>query len=529
MQPNPPWADKIMYANWKQVATFAQKQNLPMPTPTLPPSRKISWKEFGCGKWGCAYPTEDPNIVCKLTADMSEAEATTGIAVLQSKPHMDGIVRYYGIMPLRGKRAAVDPNTGKSEKASSVTLIWREGAQCGASLPEQAEKAKGKRANDMNASWQLLYNSVVAADIGRQIHADARDPATLLRETNKLLPGARREALADQDDLLALMGTEYTDFDKKIAYGSGPQGLAYCLASFELICAAIIKVGILDHVAATLLALLRQGILLADVHHDNVCELTRSNGRYWVITDPGQAVFLGKRTSYKQMVKTTSWKGNRKLAANAGDTCAGCGGRNRSAGRYCRSCQVRLRSLLREARSRGYTIGDGAQDGWIFDRSGNVVAHDYPSLLAGLEQACCNETRPNGPNAHETLFKDVEVWVNTTSPNDDSKSITMYANGCVWRLFVQPCCLEDRRDNTYPRFVLQEYLADSDEVEAGLRRAKGLKVVGQTFDLPTKQTLAEWHDGYADSGRFDQIYEGDDVVDLANALESDMYRKGVTD
>jgi hypothetical protein len=313
LQPNPPWADKIMFANWKQVATFAQKQKLPLPTPNLPPSRKIAWNEHGCGKWGCAYPTEDPTIVCKLTADMSEAEATVGIASLQKKPDMDGVVRYYGIMPLRGKHAAPD-----EKRPTNVSLIWREAADCGPSLPEQAEKMKGAQKTAADTSWQLLYNALVAADMGRQIHAQVRDLPAFVAQVNRLLPAARKEALEDQDDLLMLVGDAFDEHDRKLTYSEGPEGFAYCIAAFELIHTALIKVGVLKQVSETLLQLLRNGILLADVHDGNICELNRPNGRYWVITDPGQAVYIGQKTKYSSLVKTTSWvrRKDGKLVAN---------------------------------------------------------------------------------------------------------------------------------------------------------------------------------------------------------------------
>ena len=306
MQRNPPWADKIMYANWKQIATFAKKNGLPAPTPNLPPSRKISWREFGCGKWGCAYPTEDPAVVCKLTADMSEAVATVGLAALQGKPGMDGIVQYYGIMPLRGRHAA------QGESPTSITLIWREGADCGETLRVQSASAKGKRKLDMDASWQLLYNALVAADVARQIHDATRNLKAFVQQVNQVLPEARQETIKDQHSLLALQGYDFDKWDTTLTYMDGPDGFAYCVAAFELICHAIIKIGILDRVAQTLLTCLQNGILLADVHDENICEINRPNGRYWVIIDPGQAVVIGQRAKYKQLVKTTSWQVKRK-------------------------------------------------------------------------------------------------------------------------------------------------------------------------------------------------------------------------
>jgi hypothetical protein len=286
MRHNPPWADRILYDNWKAVATFSKKHGLPVPTPGLLPSRKVVFEEFGCGKYGCAYPTKDPAIVCKLTSDVSEAAAVQVLSGLQGKPGMDGIVKFYGLMPLKGKHAP------RGEKATlPIHLIWREGADCSTELEEFGKKQGG----EINTAWQLLFNSAVAANRAKNIYEVQPSPAAFLAQVLDELAEARELAQQTRKKLLTCKGSSYIQWNQDLAEADGPAGMAYCLEAFRLILGVLKEGNVLDVAATTLLTCLDRDILLADVHDQNVCLVDRGNGPKWVVIDPGQMIVLGQK------------------------------------------------------------------------------------------------------------------------------------------------------------------------------------------------------------------------------------------
>ena len=67
--------------------------------------------------------------------------------------------------------------------------------------------------------------------------------------------------------------------------------------------------------------------------------------------------------------------------------CEACGSRKRACGRYCRTCKSKLHKLCQKAEDKGWVLGTGAQQGWVWDRQGYVLAYAERNLLAALEQA----------------------------------------------------------------------------------------------------------------------------------------------
>jgi len=61
-----------------------------------------TFKEFGCGHYGCVFPTTVDNMVFKLTSDASEAAFVATALKLPDWP--DGMIRYHRIVELSGEK-----------------------------------------------------------------------------------------------------------------------------------------------------------------------------------------------------------------------------------------------------------------------------------------------------------------------------------------------------------------------------------------------------------------------------------------
>ena len=84
------------------------------------PTKRLSFKEFGCGHYGCVMPTIDnPDVVVKLTSDATEA-MFVGHLLTDTRQPDDGLVRYDRILAL----PSVEKRYGRP-----LYLIWREEAQ----------------------------------------------------------------------------------------------------------------------------------------------------------------------------------------------------------------------------------------------------------------------------------------------------------------------------------------------------------------------------------------------------------------
>jgi len=72
-------------------------------------------KEYGCGAYGCAFPTGDPGVVMKLTTDSTEADFAAKFANSLAAPIC---VEYYAVIRLAAQH-----------KGRQIYLLWRESAE----------------------------------------------------------------------------------------------------------------------------------------------------------------------------------------------------------------------------------------------------------------------------------------------------------------------------------------------------------------------------------------------------------------
>ena len=242
MKHNPPWADKILRAHWPQLQQEVPDQDW------LPIATGKKFKEYGCGAYGCVYPTNDPNIVFKLTTDGTEANFINFMR-LRGYDWPEGLVRYWAILPLDA--------TYRKRKAWA---LWRTFAeQVGRPRQDALSKDLGF-VRSMTRELRILDDFQYSADKARSSIKKSKHPQKLIAD--------------------ALSKNPKTVAGRNVA---GQLRMATNDANTLMSGEHLYKVG-----EALITLLTEYNILLADVHEGNIGQVAGE----WVITDPGHAVIL---------------------------------------------------------------------------------------------------------------------------------------------------------------------------------------------------------------------------------------------
>jgi hypothetical protein len=241
MVPNPPWATSII-AN-----TYEGLQGMGVPARWLPKLNDLapvgehgveaSIKEYGCGAYGCVYPTLDDKVVLKLTADDTEAEFAAELAPSLERPIC---VRYYTV---------IRPDGALDEKGAQIYLLWRESADHVGNIGEVLDAQTG----DATAGDRALE-----------------------------LIGAQHEAA--QAAYAALHGGRSPDTTHQliVTWLEACEAMARQTAVPEL---RELGDGLVEVYSA-------QRVLFGDIHVGNLGLVHRSDGDHWVITDPGHVAVV---------------------------------------------------------------------------------------------------------------------------------------------------------------------------------------------------------------------------------------------
>jgi hypothetical protein len=232
---NPAWADKVLAEGYNQFVEDGVIQPTWMPKLTdlhLEGSRIAGrFREFGCGTYGCVYPTFDDNVVLKVTSDTTETEFAVELSAQLVEPVC---VRYHKVV-----------DTGEKHQGRPISLLWRESAFNVGKIAEVSESiawGAGMKCADLIAEqWRL-----------------AQDALHLLWDGD------------EADDELAAWAASLEDMS---AQQAAP---------------------LLNSVAEGMLRIYRQQhVFFGDVHAGNLGQVDRDGVLEWVITDPGNIVVLG--------------------------------------------------------------------------------------------------------------------------------------------------------------------------------------------------------------------------------------------
>jgi len=270
-----PWIDRSMKTVWERVVAASPRREW---APRLLPGKKFSLEEYGCGHYGCVFPTSDPEVVCKLTSDPTEAFFVAAAMSIGTFP--EGIVRYYGIYRIPGAQ----------HRGRPLFVLWREEAtEVGTALRPSKEAEYARRAKE-NATQSLRAFKEIAGLV-RDTLKRAADPFAMVEESKRYEDWAWNYVTESEGSGRALALDRF----------KGAQKVAVGLLRLERLAVEMENEYLADQIGGALKFYLDEGLLLADVHTGNVGLVEGRAETSLVITDPGHAVPLDRKWSNVQV------------------------------------------------------------------------------------------------------------------------------------------------------------------------------------------------------------------------------------
>ncbi|MHC4617167.1 MAG: hypothetical protein ACYTEQ_05370 [Planctomycetota bacterium] len=258
---NPVWADRAISNSWKLISAASEASGLPMPLRGV--DRK-KFKEFGCGFWGCVYPTQDSNVVFKLTLD------TTEILFIQNANRIAvwpvGITEYYAFVDI-GKRKQEGYRTYGIRQMYG---IWRE-ALVGANMPKTKDACGSRK-----RSTQEMCRSARLLNMFYLLCTEVMEPS-LDNARSYRRKISEHEAMTKALDNLQQMykSSMYDD------------AIDYALSAAKTLAESMANDTILREIGMAILFYMKHGMLLADTHSENVGQVRRNGKLIWVVSDVG--------------------------------------------------------------------------------------------------------------------------------------------------------------------------------------------------------------------------------------------------
>lgn len=267
-----PWVDRALNSVWDRIVAAAPKPEwVPLHTTK---GKKLVMEELGCGHYGCVMPTSDPQVVVKVTSDMTEAAFVAAAMVLGPPGYQPddwtdaGIVQYHGIYRLPGLH-----------RGRPMFVLWREAA-----TKVGLELTYGR---DYEARTRMVLSNLLShykqfANIVREAHKKGKSlPSDVSRFRDKIL---EVETMPESDS--------YFKAVMKGFYPTSQVGVA--LAALPILEEVMQNTVLCDAIGNAFAYYREEGLLLADVHNGNVGKVDRLSQAY-VITDPGHAVPLNPK------------------------------------------------------------------------------------------------------------------------------------------------------------------------------------------------------------------------------------------
>jgi hypothetical protein len=249
-------------------------------------------EEYGCGSYGCVMPTSEPGLVIKLTSDVSEAWF---IARARTLGDVEGIVLYKKIFALPTKH-----------KGRPLFVLWRTEARY---IGDWSYTTHHHDDRTAAGSYQSsAYSRRVAAEADTQLGAFIRWARIARAYIHPMLRAAEKRTpahavLERREEFLTTMWKLYENSEpaQDMSEGQltrlrGIERVGVALRTCLYISQAMQGNPSLVNVGAALGHYLENGILLADVHYNNLgLSMDPDASSEAIITDPGHAVEFNPR------------------------------------------------------------------------------------------------------------------------------------------------------------------------------------------------------------------------------------------
>jgi len=258
----------VLKSRWRSLEARLGAARMPSPTGVA------LWDELGCGRYGCVFRVAgDEPLVLKVTSDPAEAAFATAARTLRYWP--EGIVRYEDVFALEGAAFRGRP----------VFVLLREEAHSVGELARMGRLTPDETQFKRRAMTLIVCASQVRAALGR-----AASWSRALADVERRRDWARGRVsteLLDRGN-----GDGWAGIERALKPMRGADRIAAALWACEYTIEMLANEPESYTVGRALEVYLDAGMLLADVHMDNIGRVDREgfSEPIWAITDPGHMV-----------------------------------------------------------------------------------------------------------------------------------------------------------------------------------------------------------------------------------------------
>lgn len=289
---NPAWADKVLEKNINLLGSVTEQADLLPYIEFDEHSNRLSAKEYGCGKFGCVYPTLRDDLVFKITTDVSEVKFV--LAAMDIREWPEGMIQYTKVIILEGKyknrpiiglwrEAAIDKSIGvlgkkyESGKMNKEEELFDDFLSMFFTYAELAERTKKsiKNKQDLDIFYKNInyetYKSQID-DIWNKNFVPNKPLKVEDQYDYYIYPqaSASKESIQDRIRRVSILLSICLRITKEIQTRTpGFSSIGHALEFYAL-----------------------KYILIGDVHLLNVAQVERHGKSIWVITDPGNSIFF---------------------------------------------------------------------------------------------------------------------------------------------------------------------------------------------------------------------------------------------
>jgi len=263
------WVDTVIRRYGPSLEKLVGPTWMPQRAPAQSRKRAPRFRKYGCGCFGCALPTEDPEVALKVTTDGSEAVFAAAAIRIGSFPR--GIVRIYQVA---GAVAVNMASLYKTSRLDDAYFLWRENLAV-ACKPGDFTPAQIARLERVFRPIAALY--------------DAWSPVEDRPDVSIRTHESWARAQPDPDSLSQTLALDTTDPDDPLKRAS----LEYLMLLRDL--EPLTQDPLWGAVAEAVLFYARLGLLLYDIDVENTGYLHADRRQPPVLYDVGLTKILDPR------------------------------------------------------------------------------------------------------------------------------------------------------------------------------------------------------------------------------------------